>query len=447
MRRSRNVCTVVFTSALFVIAGCSDTGDERPGPDGSADATPDTHVAPDAALATLTIILEEGEGSDTGLKFNPLPGASVAVDQPGQPRQEASTDASGQATFQVDWAAGPVDVIAAKVGYAIVSFSGLTGPEPGDSLTLRTNKTTTPASATISGTAKGGDSTATFLTVTASNGLTLFKGAERDFTLEAEAGKPSTILGMLNIPGAYNKNFSQSLLGWATAEWDGKGTTATVDLDFDNPLTPTTFNGEIVQPAASCLMASSAFGFVEVYDYRFPRFWWLGCLESRTYANNIYSYVGKYVTPKAATHPIAYYNLHTSLDWEQQSWVIKEGYPQDGAKITGFLCEPTLKKPAPAELNIPQKLSTKFEWTSVDAFERAWIRIFDKDNRTVWFAYAPAGSTSLSLPGLPSGFNLADLLGTEALNAALLLCAEHDMQAMLCRRGSRTKFFRLAPSF
>jgi hypothetical protein len=340
-------------------------------------------------------------------------------------------------------------VIAAKVGHAIASFSGLTGPEPGDSLTLRMNKTTPPASATISGTAKGGDSTATRLSVWASTGLSSFVGTERDYTLEVEAGKPSTILGLLAIPGAYNKSFSQSLLGWATAEWDGNGTTATVDLDFDNPVTPTTFKGEMVQPAASCLMASSSFGYLEVYDYRFPRLWWLGLLESRTYANNIYSYVGKHVTPNAATHPITYYFLHTSPppDWAPQSWVVKDGYPQDGAKISGFICEPTLKKPAPTELEIPQKLSTKFAWTSVDTFERASIIISDKDNQRVWMANAPAGSTSLSLPGLPSGFNLADLLGTEALSAVLWLCAEHDMPSALCRRGSSSKRFRLAPSF
>ena len=110
-------------AALGCAHGCSDD-DPVEQLDGStsdldtADLEPDTQ-RPD--VLTITVVVAPSSRT----KEAPIEGASVAIDLPGGKRLEAKTDASGQATFHVN-SAGPVDVIAAKAGYAIFSSSGLT---------------------------------------------------------------------------------------------------------------------------------------------------------------------------------------------------------------------------------------------------------------------------------------------------------------------------------
>ncbi len=427
---------MIVGSALALASyGCGDDGDGGTGGTGATTgtggggATGGTGGEGGAEVASITFIAVEIEQGGAKL---PLEGATVAFDAPGGQRVEEATGADGRVTFDgVDWSLGQAAATAYLPDRMLSSVVNLDEAVLGQiflidgavPLPMAVLTSTTPETATVSGTATGLQDQGHRLVV---NVVGILGGSEWSgagdgtWTVAVPTGEPFVIQGVegdnvTTLPSGqgYDRAIHQVAHQSHGAITDD---TTGVVLDFGaNALATQTADVSFSLPsrADSPVRDGWPYSFVCASNSRYC-FGWPTHIDVSTDGNQ----------------------FDVSLLWVEPTWaedVVTSCQVNDGNRLLALNNVPGYPQtgnlglipdvPAwttPASSTAPHPLHEPIAWEQYEAdVPISTLSLIRTGGRAVWQIAAGANTTSLTIPAPPSPVDTAALLGTTFLGGQL----------------------------
>jgi hypothetical protein len=436
MTRKLSALTVC---ALALLAACgedaeapasqSDSGDQdadlpdaEAGPEAAPDTAPDD-VLPDVPEPPDLVlsVLDPSLFPNPSQEWAPIEGATVAVDLPSGSRIELVSDSAGKVTvpaagFEED----TITFVAHKQGYAVWSWE-TTVKDATAYPWLLLYSLSDPELVTVSGTAIGMTSAAHQLMVNASTSFDTSQKPGASFDVDVPPGQPFSLLGLefTGCAQACPRCTCQTFSQWTRLDHEAIDTDATVDIDFATTLEPKQTTGTIVLPDdPESRMYTTAHPYVVVNSFEGAIQHGFSLSTELSEDNASFSYLAEHVAWDGAPDVTTTYYLIDNAGYGR-SYLSVEGYPQDGATVSGFLDIPAISSP----LGRSMGLLDAFEWTPLETTDARMMLI--RNGRVVWTATVTDASR-LQLPPPPTSVDVLDLLGTEALDAYFCLLAQTD---------------------
>ena len=386
---------------------------------GGEDVAPDATGTPSVELSIVEIsdLPTVLTSIDDLFALPPLEGVTLAVDAPDGTRREFTSDAQGKATVPDFGEPDDIVVITAfKAGYALASWEAPVS-RIGETPLLFIQSTTPTPLVTISGTAVGMTDTANQLLVVPTTSYEKSQNAGGAFSLGVPAASPFSLVG-LEFGGcspACARCTCQSFLGWTRKDHDAITADTTVDLDFAQSLAPVHTTGTIELPEredsrlrviARPYFTTNSFGAV---PHGFP----LTTALSPDGAS--FTYTAEHVVWDGAPDTSTQYVLTDNVGRARSS-VIVDGYPQPDAVVSGFLDTPEMTNPP--GMTTSTSMQDAFAWVPRET-TNARVLLY-RGGTMIWSASVDSAS-SVKLPHLPSTADSAEVLGTDPLDAYLIL--------------------------
>jgi len=419
----------LLSSGALVLAGCGDSETAGIGGAGGAGSAGGSTVGGTggtggANTASFSVtVYKMGPYDWANSNPTPMAGATVAADFPGGERVEGTSGADGQVTFEgVDWSLGTATVTAFVHGYRPVTWVGLTEEDDGQEYYL--SKVWTGGWAQVEGTASNADPQSTTLTVTPTVPGTSHQSGSFKFGLRVAPDVPFSVVALQWAFGPTpesNRELSQDFFGWAHVELAAAKTypATTVDIDLADKLTPVEVDGTFVLPSdPTSVLRTEAWAYYQVMtrDTAAALGW-----PTRTYlapGGDAFTFVGQHVVVPNAGDVITAYSLNFDGGI---SLIFKDGYPEDGAIIDGFMAPPTIITVPPPGAD---PASRTIEWsTSEQDVDFASIIILSNDD-PVWTIHVKPDLTTIEVPELPSTVNPGEVLKSVEFSGTLTLFAD-----------------------
>lgn len=378
--------------SLFFLAACHTTD-----PSGTTEP----------ALGSLTVSVVDRSDGDA-----PVPDVPCAFDAPTGERAEATTDATGTVRFSdVDWSAGTASVVC-ETPVGAFAYAGFT--DEGDASIawpISLGESAPPTVVTVDGSFLGAQAPGNYFLVQSTAGPGAFQNIGPDYALDVLADTPFDL-----IATEFSFDYSdkphgivQDMLGWAVVPADALTADATIDIDFAvDGVAPVVANGTLGRPpAGGPLDAADVIGalYVTPSDPSLYFSQLVGFVSQSWFTDD-----GRLAFSAEAIHDLfaddEVVTVFTLAGADAGSYLLVEGYPQDGDSAESFLDAPTL-------LDLPEypTLTTPFAWDAAGA-QPIQVAIYDASGHS-YLVQWPAGATELTIPPLPAGSTL--LTGSRAV--------------------------------
>lgn len=376
-------------------------------------------------------------------------GATVALDAPSGERFEQVTSDNGRVTFEnIDWSAGQTSITVYKNGYMMLSILDIDTSNTDQGLPVYLPKMASdqPESVTISGTITGMTDPAHMLVVNVLNApvATEWQGnGSQTFTVTVPRGQRFTLQALEitaeNLPSG--QGYAITVYKVMHRDFEPvDANTGGVALNLPLHQVPTyTADTWVLLPqrADSPLRTGSAACWV--FDSRSSySIGWAAHVDISADGN-------QFDATLLWTQPTWSQSVETVCQVSDSgemgaSVVYVEGYPQPG-ELETLLDLP--RWVAPSNPGVPHPISENLEWELFDTpdYTRLYVT---RDGRAIWTVIGGHGSTSLSIPALPSSVASADFLGSAPLPAYLqVACVDEDYTRI--ERLAQAQMILLAP--
>ena len=449
-------------SGLLLLAACSDddTGAQDDGgvvkADGGGDmGSPD--LTPDASVKVtlkVKVVAMDGQTWAGRLLADPttekaLAGATVAATLPGGAQVEKTAGADGNVTFPgVDWSLhGSASITAYAKGYTMRTVVGLTSASGYQTLTLYRH--VQPTTVAVSGTLKNLDSKANVLGVGATTSVDPKYGATGAYTLMATAGKPFTLYATQEYDksSATSRLWDTTLLGAARVEHKGSTGAITQDIDFTkDKVALTAVKGTLALPTTAGNVATGSLPYWYIRQKGTGAV--IGFTEKTTQSGGKFAFEGQYIKLASGTPVVTTYIARVGNDGSG-SIIQADGYPQEGATVSGFLHMPLITTPKDTSKAITR--TDSLSWTNPEpsATPRIYI-MHSTQTRYAWIIDLPPKATYISLftVAFPSTATATDVFGTsDAVKARVHLCGTWNKTLHRCDKYSLSTQFLLTAGF
>ena len=432
-----------------LLFGCGD--DDAPGmdggPDGTADATPDAgDGGADAELAPLAVEVVTYSLSREGQE-QPGSGARVEVWQADGVTLQQTADDQGRVSFEaVDFGPGPVAVTGYLTDLPLTSVVAVTAEDSPVALRIK-RPIPVPPGVTVSGTAQHMTAAGNVLSVTASRPVTLNHQVGADYSLEVEQGRPLALTytewwpGMIRSSG---RGVNNTIFHWYWAPLPALADATTLDPDFDLAVTPEVVRGSFPIPTRpESPFQSEGIGFVGVTTRDSNLLYGLGLPTHADITPDAtgFEYELEWIEVPGVIDPVTLYLL-VNDPWQVDIWafVLVDGYPTAGAQDIRFFDMPDLLSPGVGQ---SQGLHDPVRFRPYDDDFSAALQIHRYDE-IAWEVYRLDGGGEIEVPPVPQGLDAEALLGTEPLDAQVVLF-ELAPAGNYLRRATFSDYFTLLP--
>jgi hypothetical protein len=400
----------------------ADVPDAEAGPEAapdtaSEDVVPDAPKPPDLVIS----VLDPSRLPNPSEEWTPIEGATVAVDLPSGSRIELVSDSAGRVTVPSPGIEDDaITLVAHKQGYSVWSWE-TTVDEATRYPWLILLSLTDPELVTVSGTAIGMTSAAHQLMVNSSTCQDTSQKPGSSFDIDVPPDQPFSLVGLeftacaQACPRCICQTFSQ----WTRLDHGAIDTDTTLDLDFAETLEPTHTTGTIVLPDnPESRMYTTAYPYMIVQSFEGALNHGFSLSTELSADGASFSYLAEHVVWDGSPDVTTTYYLFDNAGFAQNRLRV-EGYPQEGATISGFLDVPAFSSPP----GLSMGLLDAFVWTPLETTDARMVLI--RDGRVVWVATVTDASR-LQLPQPPTSVDLLDLLGSAPLDANFILLVNTD---------------------
>jgi len=425
---TRLLCVVL---ALGLVACDSDDGGTDAGGGGGTDAGPAGADAGGGGVPVdVVFALVDGDA--------PVAGATAAMDRPDGTREELVSDASGQVTFSVDWAAGAHAFAFHADGYTIAAATDVTAESVAPYLADGPFEIPMGRNAprddlvTLSGTITGGSSPSSgFAVYPAAPGSEPYQAMGPDFEIMVPPGEAfrATVFEFTNASMGPNE-YTQTFLGFRYIDIDALSADSMQDIDLtDGAETLTEVDVTVTAPGMGTPLADGRVyatvterGTGEVH----------GAASAAAPSGADVSLTIAFATPAFATDPITTYNLS---DEPLGSTVTVDGVPTAGTAPVEFLTPPDIVTPS---FGTAHGLYDPIVLGRIAPGVRTQLIVQDasREDITLMNVASLTGSETLTIPEPPSSASAADLFPAGADLYARPVSCEVDFDNRRCRRVS-----------
>ena len=361
----------------------------------------------------------------------PLAAVAVALDDAAGTRQEAQSDATGVATFQVDWTKAPVSLTLYAEGYTAASYLGIAKADKYQtSLAGNIAPMGTQASGQISNKDMAGDE----VTLSASVHAGYFQGISAAYTIEIYDDKPYSLYALDWVAGGGQKpskrGTAQTFKKWVQVDAPAPSPAASVDVDFSaaTALAAVHTSGAITIPggATGALAQSTAYVTVSDSDSLFSSFVGAPLFLDVSADGSQFQYSLEHVQPAAIAKPVTTYSVSSKSGAATAK--NDPAWPADGATIADLLDPPLVTTPVPGG-SLAFGQAPAFTPPSGDAslFLEIMLAGGTAQQQLLWYVYAPAG-TALVPPALPSSVDAEVALPPGTLSGQIVACSPPDSE-------------------
>jgi hypothetical protein len=384
----------------------------------------DLDMDPDAGVATLVVrVLTGPEGADLAT-YEPVPGATVALDAPGGARLEDVSGLDGRATFTgLDFSRGTAGVTVHVVGHQLQSVLGIADASAEVLVLMGSSPIAGYSTVSVTGQALNVDHAyVTYgLSVGAlapsGIGYASSAGASGQYSLVVPANEPFALVAFAvhykDLPSG--RGFSADLFTSTILPNQLVEASSVIDVDLANAAETKSATGRVAVPQlAWCngirfngIAAVSVLSDVEDTGASIGRPASVEFDETRAG----FDYEVRWVEPDGVRTPVTAFGVGNA---DYGSIVYQHGFPPSGPQDLKFLdC------PGPLASDNAGLRST-FTWTLHD--EPGMLRLYLQraGQGTTWCLDFPSSFRSVTLPALPSTVDAMELFGAGTQVAVLL---------------------------
>jgi hypothetical protein len=379
---------------------------------GAAGCDGDLDMGSDAGVATLVVrVLTGPEGTDLET-WQPVPGATVALDAPGGARLEEVSGVDGRATFTgLDFSQGTAGVTVHVVGRPLQSVLGIADASQEALVLFPPSPTANYASVSVSGQALNfGKPDGTYLlwvSALAPSGTAYSISSQlgRDYSLVVPANEPFTLVAVAFFDTSlFNQEYTSNPYRATVLPGQLVSGSSIIDLDLANQAETKSASGWIALPPAWCHGLRNT-GAAMVLVYSDLDTW--GLLGRSHHVEPDAEHAGynhetRWVEPEGVT-PITWFTVFDfNIDYAAQ--VTVRGGPPEGPVDLQFL-------DCPDGLTADEAgLASTFSWTP-HGEPSAGNLTLSRGDQTTWVLEFPGGVRSVPLPALPSTVDAVEHFG------------------------------------
>ena len=444
--RRTTVIASLLSIALVAGTGCGDV--KVDGPDGGQeDAAPQQD-------AGATLILRVLVGPNTAAQ-TPGAGATVALQGSYGVIGEKTADTQGRVTFTgIEFDKGAVSATAYLGGYPLYSRMGITETTDEVPLWIQVPVHHGKELVEISGARIRDPAVPGLGETTSFEGLwnTWFEDTTSTWTLDTwnslvPKGEPFSVVAWSFTPGtAAQRETLWEQMEWIAVDHDAVDQPTTIDLDFSQPLTAKSVQGNFV-PVLRADSPALLAGYPTIgvgswrNGYSGP---WVG-IQDHVWFDSVgatrVNYSVQWVELPDFVEPTTVFGIDVPPCWGYVS-IMVPGYPKAGTQTgMAFLDQPLLLSPVDPDVLHP--LHSPIEFHLYDANVAVFLRVW-RQGAIVWSVEIPETETTFTMPRLPSTVDSAAVLGTDALQAKLTTSERDELG--LERRAALSCPFKLDPT-
>jgi hypothetical protein len=379
-----------------------------------------------------------------GITMQPIAGAKLALDPAVGKRLEATSDAQGKHSFDVDWSKGPITVTGYTDGDSLASYLGV---DKRDGLSVYLVSNTPPATTpkTVMGQISNKNMDTDDVTLSASVQAGYFQDVSANYTLTVDEDKAYQIYALDWVIGGKmhsGRGIAQTFNKWAQVDAPAPSQSTTVNIDFATAtaLTSNTASGSMTVPSPSATLLSKSRAYVTVTDLdsNYSSFLgaptWIDISSDKTQ----FQYDLNWVQPQAITKPVTQYYI--SGNGFAYTAKVDLAFPSAGA-ITNLLEIPVVNSPGPGgvlqvgeapDLDPPVESDAKVVMV-------VWSNAGMANAKRVWYLY-PLTNVPLIAPALPTGVDADTVLPAGTLSALIAFCAT-AADGVRCERFAESDTF------
>lgn len=424
--------------ALAVIA-CTACGDDSAPADAGVDAGPTPIDGGGTGGIAFDVLRVRPDGTT-----EPAESALAFLVEGSGATRELTLGADGRVTFDgVDFDLGAATVSIWQPGHVLTAVANIGSGGVPDPVYLLPVSPPPPAPVMLSGTVSG-MMDPSMHTVVVSSTTGGFYNGDPTYTMEVPSGEGGTLVAFefsaVDVPRGFEATFHQA----TTVVFPAPSADATANIDFAMSTMLSTVSGSI--PSPSSLRGESALNDGEVL-VRISGFDVAGALlgaQTRlAETGGRIEYELSYLQLDAVVSEP--YTAFVVSDLPEQSVVFEDGWPTAGSQEIAFLDPPTVLVPD-YRVDHPWPAPVVFETTDLATYPSV-IQVSDAEtDRLHALTIVQPGVGTTSLPPLPPGVSIADVMGGGTPEARVGVCDPAGARAeWACRRFATSRTFGVTP--